>query len=98
MIDLNITEIRIKKLNKESPIKAFASVTISNAIAIHGIKVLDGKDGLYIAMPSRKEKDKHFDIAHPINPEARELLEHAVIEAYGSLNGKTMGRIPVTPV
>ncbi len=84
---LDITEIRIKRVDNGSPIRAFASITISNAFAIHGIKVLSGRDGLFVAMPSRKEKDKHYDIAHPINAESREFVQDMILDAYSGVSG-----------
>ncbi len=81
---MDITRISIHIVEKEdSKLKAVASVTIQDAIAIHGVKVIEGEKGLFIAMPARKTQDKGFkDIVHPINAEARELLEKSIIEEY----------------
>lgn len=63
--------------------KAVVSVTFDNAIVIHDIKIIDGQEKLFIAMPSRKTPDGEFkDIAHPINAQMREYLEHAILEKY----------------
>ena len=80
---MNITDVRIRKMTKEGNMKAVASVTIDNELAIHDIKIIEGENGLFIAMPSRKTSDGQYrDIAHPISHEAREVLQNAILEAY----------------
>ncbi len=81
---MNITEVRIWLVkNPDSKLKAIASVTIDQAIVIHDIKIIEGAEGLFIAMPSRKTGENEYrDIVHPINAEARAVLIKAVIEAY----------------
>lgn len=80
---MNITDVRIRKMTKEGNMKAVASVTIDNELAIHDIKIIEGENGLFIAMPSRKTSDGQYrDIAHPISSEAREVLQSAILEAY----------------
>lgn len=81
---MNITDVRIRKVQKEdSKLKAVASVTLDDAIAIHDIKIVEGTDGCFVAMPSRKTSDGEYrDIAHPINAEARNELISAIMLAY----------------
>ena len=82
---MDITDVRIKKVNSDNKIKAIASVTFDNEFVVREIKVLEGRDGeLFIAMPSRKNKftGEHRDICHPINSRAREKLHSAIFEAY----------------
>lgn len=81
---MKITDIRIRLVNKEdTKLKAVATLTIENGLAIHDIKVIDGKDGLFISMPSKKTPDGEYkDIVHPINSEVREQIKTAVITAY----------------
>ncbi len=81
---MNITDVRIRKVQKEdSKLKAVASVTLDDAIAIHDIKIVEGTDGCFVAMPSRKTSDGEYrDIAHPINAEARNELISAIMFAY----------------
>ncbi len=81
---MNISEVRIRFVKKDdSKLKAVASITIDNCFVIHDIKVIDGTDGLFIAMPSRKTSDGEFkDIAHPLNTETRETLKNAILTAY----------------
>ena len=79
---MEITSVIIKRINKESTIKALATVTIDDAIAIHNIKIIEGKNGLFIAMPSRKSDKGFVDFVHPINTETRKILQDAVFEEY----------------
>lgn len=78
-----ITDIRVRKINSEGRMKAVVSVTFDDAFVVHDIKVIEGQDKLFIAMPSRKTPDGEFkDIAHPINAETRELLHSKILEKY----------------
>lgn len=80
---MEITDIRVRKINTEGKMKAVVSVTFDDAIVIHDIKVIEGQEKLFIAMPSRKTPDGEFkDIAHPINATMREYLEKAILERY----------------
>ena len=78
-----ITDIKVRKIFDESPMKAIVSVTFDDQLAVHDIKVINTKDKLFIVMPSRKNPDNTYrDIVHPINAEFRASLEKAVLEAY----------------
>ena len=80
---MQITDVRLRKVNSENRMKAVASVTFDNEFVVHDIKVIESQDGLFIAMPSRKTPNGDFkDIAHPINPETREKIQKAILEAY----------------
>lgn len=80
---MKITDVRVRKVNKEGKMKAVVSVTFDNEFVVHDIKVIEREDGLFIAMPSRKTADGEFrDIAHPINAETREKIQTAVLEKY----------------
>ena len=80
---MEITDIRIRKINTDSRLKAVASITIDNCFAIHELRVIEGKEGLFVAMPSRQVSDGTFkDIAHPINAETRKLIEDFVVAKY----------------
>ncbi len=79
---MEITEIRVTLRNEEK-LKAFVNVTFDNAFVVRGLKVIDGNNGLFVSMPSRKRPDgTHQDIAHPINNDARKMIEQRVLEAY----------------
>lgn len=78
-----VTDIRIRKIDKDGKMKAIVSVTFDEAFVVHDIKVIEGKKGLFIAMPSRKGADDEFkDIAHPINPEMRNQLQEMILGKY----------------
>ena len=78
-----ITDVKIRKTFDEGPMKAVASVTFDNELALHDVKVIYARDKYFVVMPSRKNPDGTYrDIVHPINSEARERLEKAVIDAY----------------
>ncbi len=81
---MKISDIRIRLVEKdENKLKAVASITIDECFVVHDIKVIEGKDGYFISMPSKKTPDGKFkDIAHPINPATREELSNLIIEAY----------------
>ena len=80
---MTITDIKIRKLFDEGPMKAIVSVTFDHALAVHDIKVIYARDKFFIVMPSRKNPDDTYrDIVHPINSQFRASLEDAVIEAY----------------
>ena len=79
---MQITDVRLRKVNSENRMKAVASVTFDNEFVVHDIKVIE-KDGLFIAMPSKKTPNGEFkDIAHPINAETREKIQAAILDAY----------------
>ena len=80
---MEITDVKIRKLFDEGPMRAIASVTFDGQLAVHDIKVINARDKFFIVMPSRKNPDETFrDIVHPINAEFRKALEDAVIAAY----------------
>lgn len=81
---MKITSVNVRKVEKEeSRMKGIASVLLDDCFAIHDIRIIEGDNGLFIAMPSRKTATGGYrDIAHPINPETRKMFEEAVLEAY----------------
>ncbi len=80
---MKITDIKVRKLFEEGPMKAVVSVTFDDQLAVHDIKVINAKDKYFIVMPSRKNPDNTYrDIVHPINASFRLELESAVIDAY----------------
>ncbi len=81
---MKISDVRIRFVKKdESKLKAVASITIDDCFAVHDIKVIEGADGPFIAMPSRKTSDGEYrDIAHPLNSETREQIKQAIITTY----------------
>ena len=81
---MKITSVNVRKIEKEgSRMKGIASVLLDDSFAVHDIRVIEGDNGLFIAMPSRKTATGGYrDIAHPINPEVRAMFEEAIIDAY----------------
>lgn len=78
-----ITDVRIRKISAEGKMKAIISITFDGEFVVHDIKVIEGQNGLFIAMPSRKTPDGEFkDIAHPINADTRERIQVSILEAY----------------
>ena len=79
---MEITEVRVSPVDDEK-LKAFVTITIDDCFIIRDLKVINGNNGLFIAMPSRKRKDGTFkDIAHPLNNETRQLLESTILREY----------------
>ena len=82
---MQITDIKVRKLFDEGPMKAVVSVTFDGQLAVHDIKVINARDKFFIVMPSRKNPDETYrDIVHPISAQFRGMLENAVIAAYES--------------
>jgi stage V sporulation protein G len=81
---MKITSVNVRKIVKEgSRMKGIASVLLDDSFAVHDIRIIEGDNGLFIAMPSRKTATGGYrDIAHPINPEVRAMFEEAILEAY----------------
>lgn len=81
---MNITDVRIRLSQRDDgKLKAVASITIDDCFVIHDIKIIQGNETLFIAMPSRKTNEGEYkDIAHPLNTETRELLKRVILDAY----------------
>ena len=80
---MTITDVRIRKIAAEGKMKAIVSITFDNEFVVHDIKVIEGQNVLFIAMPSRKTPDGEFkDIAHPINTDTREKIQESILKAY----------------
>ncbi len=80
---MQITDVRIRKVEKEGKMRAVVSITIDEEFVVHDIKVIEGEKGLFIAMPSRKAADGEYrDIAHPINSQTREMIQRVILEQY----------------
>ena len=82
---MQITDVRVRKIEKEGKMKAIVSITIDNEFVVHDIKVIEGEKGLFIAMPSRKAADGEYrDIAHPINSGTRDMIQAVILEKYAT--------------
>ena len=84
---MKITSVTVKKIDKEnSRMKGIASVLLDDCFAVHDIRIIEGDNGLFIAMPSRKNAEgEYHDIAHPINKETRKMFEDAIFEEYNKV-------------
>ena len=84
---MKITSVNVRKIEKEgSRMKGIASVLLDDSFAVHDIRIIEGDNGLFIAMPSRKtQAGVYRDIAHPINPEVRAMFQDKIIEAYNNI-------------
>lgn len=80
---MQVTDVRVRKIEKEGKMKAIVSITLDNEFVIHDIKVIEGEKGLFIAMPSRKAADGEYrDITHPINSETRDMIQNVILHKY----------------
>ena len=80
---MQATELRIRKVEGEGKLRAYVTVTFDDCFVVHNIKIIEGKTGLFIAMPSRKTTSGEYrDIAHPVTPEFREALQAKILAEY----------------
>ena len=87
---MQITDIRIRKVDKDGKMKAVVSITIDDAFVVHDIKIIECEKGLFIAMPSRKASDGEYrDIAHPINSGTREKIQKMILDKYDEVLHET---------
>ncbi|KGE73853.1 septation regulator SpoVG [Spirochaeta lutea] len=83
---MQITDIRIRRVNSDGKLKAYVTVTLDDCFVVHNVKIIEGKNGVFIAMPSRKTKNGDYkDIAHPINSDFRTSLQDTILKAYQDL-------------
>ncbi len=80
---MQVTDVRVRKISKDSKMKAVVSITLDDEFVVHDIKIIEGDKGLFIAMPSKKASDGEYrDIVHPINSQTRETIQRAILESY----------------
>ncbi|MCQ2586696.1 MAG: septation regulator SpoVG [Treponema sp.] len=80
---MQVTDIRIRKLEKEGKLKAYVTVTFDDCFVVHNVKIIEGNNGVFIAMPSRKTSNGEYkDVAHPINVEFRNSLQEKILAEY----------------
>ncbi len=83
---MKITDVRVKVVNSESRLRGVATITFDDSFVVHDIRIIEGENGLFVAMPSKKTPNGTFrDIAHPIHGEMRKLIEDAIVNAYQEL-------------
>jgi len=80
---MEVTDIRIRKVSAEGKLKAYVTITFDECFVVHNVKIIEGKSGMFIAMPSRRTKTGEYkDIAHPICPDFRARLQEKILAAY----------------
>ena len=83
---MEITEVRAKRINGDNRLVGIAAITIDNCFVVHELRIIEGKNGLFVAMPSRKMPNGDYkDVAHPINSETRNMIEKIVLDTYNNL-------------
>jgi stage V sporulation protein G len=93
---VEITEVRITLRNEEK-LKAFASITFDDCFVVRGLKIINGSQGYFVSMPSRRRKDGSYqDLAHPINNDMRKKIEDRVLDSFESELNRTGGKVPVS--
>lgn len=87
---MQVTDVRVRKVEKEGKLKAVVSITLDDEFVVHDIKVIEGEKGLFIAMPSKKTMDGEYrDIAHPINSGTRERIQNVILTRYKEVEAET---------
>jgi len=82
---MTVTDIRIRKVTGEGKLKAYVTITFDECFVVHNVKIIEGKAGVFIAMPSRKTRAGEYkDVAHPITPEFRAEMQEKILEKYAS--------------
>lgn len=83
---MEVTDVRLRRVTSEGKMRAIASITFNECFVVHDIRIIDGNNGLFVAMPSKRTADGVFrDIAHPINSATREMIQDAVLKAYNAI-------------
>ncbi len=91
---MDITDVRVRKVVTNSRMKAIAAITFDDCFVVRDIKVIDGQNGLFVAMPSRKSADGQFrDVAHPIRQDFRDVIEQKIIDVFKNLPDATPGEV-----
>lgn len=94
---MEITDIRIRKIDGTGKMKAIVSVTFDDMFVIHDMKIIEGASGLFIAMPSRKTPSGEYkDIAHPINSDTREMIQKIILRRYEEMPEEEMRGVELT--
>lgn len=80
---MTVTDVRVRKIPSDGKLKAVASITLDDVFVVHDIKIIEGDNGLFIAMPSRKSGENEFrDVAHPLNTETRDYIQEIILKEY----------------
>lgn len=89
---MQITDVRVRRLETEGKLKAIASIVIEGQFVVHDVRIIEGTNGLFVSMPRRKIQEGEFrDVAHPVTAEARELVHKAILTAYNQADERQAG-------
>lgn len=87
---MQVTDVRLRRVETDGRMRAIASITLDEEFVVHDIRVIDGNNGLFVAMPSKRGVDGEFrDIAHPINSDTRAKIQEVVLAEYERVGEKT---------
>ncbi len=82
---MELTDIRVRKVQDQGKLRAYVTVTFDSCFVVHNVKIIEGEESLFIAMPSRRTKSGEYkDVAHPINAEFRSVMQKSILDAYES--------------
>ena len=82
-IEVEVTDVRIRRIQTDGKLRAYVSITFDDSFVVHDLRIIDGRKGMFVAMPSKLlPNGNHKDIAHPINTEIREMIQNAVLKEY----------------
>lgn len=82
---MQITDVRIRKVEAEGKLKAYVTITFDDCFVVHNVKIIEGTSGLFIAMPSRKTANGEYkDVAHPISPDFRNAIQSKILDEYNA--------------
>lgn len=82
---MQITDVRIRKVEGEGKLKAYVTITFDDCFVVHNVKIIEGTSGLFIAMPSRKTANGEYkDVAHPISPDFRGVIQNKILDEYNA--------------
>jgi stage V sporulation protein G len=94
---VEITDVRIRKVKGDGKLKAYVSITFDDLFVVHDLKIIEGKKGYFVAMPSKKMPNGEFkDTAHPLVTEVREKIQKVVLDKYNSMNEETTETVEAT--
>ncbi|MDD5650101.1 MAG: septation protein SpoVG family protein [Candidatus Nanoarchaeia archaeon] len=85
---MEITEVRVT-ISDDKKVRAYVSITLDDILVVHGIKILDGKKGIFIAMPSKRVGDKFKDLVHPLNTDFRKNIQHRILSEFEKIKEDT---------
>ncbi len=91
---MQVTDVRIRRIQTDGKLRAYVSITFDDSFVVHDLRIIDGRKGMFVAMPSKLlPNGNHKDIAHPINTEVREMIQSAVLKEYEATEGEAQSSV-----